>query len=312
MKTIRNSIAAFSLLISTIGNAQQDPMFTHYMYNTLSINPAYAGSRDALTVTGLHRSQWVGFEGAPLVQTITAHSPIFTDKLGVGLTVMNDKIGFTNNSSFIADFAYRLTLNKQSKLAFGLSAGVNLFQADMSSMDLDQETDPLFQNNITNQVTPSVGVGLYYSRERFYAGVSTPNLLQEDYKGIILADGTPSVGKRERHYFFIAGGVIKLTENLAFKPTTLVKMTEAAPLQADFTASFLIRERLTLGAMYRTSDAFGALIGLNVSEQFFLGYSYDYSYKINTARTNQGSHELMLRYDFIFSSNQQIHTPRYF
>jgi type IX secretion system PorP/SprF family membrane protein len=191
MKTLKTItfVSCLTLGAMTV-QAQQVPMYTHYMYNTLAVNPAYAGSRDALTLTGLYRSQWVGFKGAPETQTFTMHTPLRNEHIGLGLAVVNDKIGPVNNTSVVGDFAYRIKLNEKSKLAFGISAGANLFQANLSALNLDQQTDPTFQNNVNNHVTPNVGFGAYYSRERFYAGVSSPCLLQNTYSIATKADGT--------------------------------------------------------------------------------------------------------------------------
>lgn len=313
MKTLKKIIAVVVLIAGTSSiQAQQDPMFTHYMYNTLAVNPAYAGSRDALTITGLHRSQWLDFKGAPQSQTLTMHSPIANEHIGLGLSVLNDKIGPSNNTSAYVDFAYRMNLNKKSKLALGISGGAKIFQAKLNTLNLDQTSDPTFENNISNRITPNFGFGAYYSRERFYAGVSVPNLLQNSYSEISQLNGSTLIAKEQRHYFFIAGTVIKLTDNLSLKPTTLIKVTAAAPVQADLTASFLIGQKLLLGAMYRTGDAAGVLVGLDVTDQLHLGYSFDWSYGLRTFKYNMGSHEIMLRYDFIFPSKKQIHSPRYF
>ena len=313
MKTVKKIIAIAILVVGVTSTyAQQDPMFTHYMYNTLAVNPAYAGSRDALTITALHRSQWLDFKGAPQSQTLTMHSPIANEHIGLGLSVLNDKIGPSNNTSAYVDFAYRMNLNKKSKLAFGISGGAKIFQAKLNTLNLDQTVDPTFENNISNRITPNFGFGAYYSRERFYAGISVPNLLQNSYSEISQLNGSTLIAKEQRHYFFIAGTVIKLTDNLSLKPTTLIKVTAAAPVQADVTASFLIGKKLLLGAMYRTGDAAGVLVGLDITEQLHLGYSFDWSYGLRTFKYNMGSHEIMLRYDFIFPSKKQIHSPRYF
>ncbi|MDQ3109123.1 MAG: type IX secretion system membrane protein PorP/SprF [Bacteroidota bacterium] len=303
------------VLVSALGSltvyAQQDPMYTHYMYNTISVNPAYAGSRDALTVTALHRSQWVGFSGAPLTQTFSMHAPLKNQPIGLGFSVMNDKIGPTNNTAIYGDFAYIMRLTEKSKLALGLSAGVNIFQANLMSRDLDQPGDAVFQNNISNHVTPNFGFGIYYSRERFYAGISAPFLLQNSY-AISNSTGDALVAKEQRHYFFIMGTMLKISDNLAFKPTTLVKVTAGAPVQADITASFIIGKKFLLGAMFRTGDAFGALVGFDITDQFHIGYSFDWSYGLSTGKYNQGSHEIVLRYDFLLFGKKQIHSPRYF
>jgi len=313
MKLHRIILLCLLLSAATLGvHAQQDPMYTHYMYNTLSVNPAYAGSREALTITDLHRAQWVNFKGAPITQTLSIHSPIANRHIGLGLTATSDRIGPINNTAVSGSFAYIMQLNKKTKLSLGLSGGVNIFQANLNSLALDQQNDPTFVNNISNHYTPNFGFGAYYKRERFYAGISSPNLFQSKYATESNVNGTELIAKAQNHYFLIAGGVFNLTENLAFKPTTLIKATAGAPMQADVTGSFIIMKKLLLGAMYRSNDAIGGLVGFDVTEQFHLGYSYDFSFGLRTFKNNQGSHEIVLRYDFIFSSKNQIHSPRYF
>jgi type IX secretion system PorP/SprF family membrane protein len=292
--------------------AQQAPMYTHYMYNTLSINPAYAGSRDALTLTALHRSQWVNFKGAPMTQTLTLHSPIASKNIGLGLSLSNDKVGIVNNTSAFFSFAYKMQLTPKSKLSLGASGGINLVQANLSSLALEHPNDPAFQSNIINKSLGNFGFGMYYSRARFYTGISVPNLVQNKYDGTSLSNGTATTGIERRHYFFIAGALVKLGNSLSFKPTTLIKMTEAAPVQLDLTATFIFHEHFSLGGMYRTGDAVGILLGMNVNPLFYLGYSYDWSFGNRTYTYNSGSHEVVLRYDFIHTSKRQIHSPRYF
>lgn len=309
MKTLKKITLGLVAVVSAFNaEAQQDPMYTHYMYNTLMVNPAYAGSRDALTVTALHRSQWVNFKGAPVIQSLTLHSPLKNDHYALGLSVLNDKIGSTNRTSLFGDFAYRMNLTKKSKLALGLSGGVSIFQANLSDLQVNQEGDPAFQNNISNHITPNFGFGAYYSRERFYAGVSIPNLMENSFAG----SGSSLAGSEKRHYFFIAGAVFNLSEKVAFKPTTFVKVSSAVPIQADVTASFIFLKKLSVGVMYRTGDAFGGLVGYSINERLYLGYSYDWSYGLSTGKYNQGSHEIVLRYDFLVFDKKQIHSPRYF
>lgn len=313
MKTLTKIVLVMVLTSWSFGlYAQQIPMYTHYMFNTLVVNPAYAGSRDALTITALHRSQWVGFKEAPLTQTLTMHAPLRNEHIGLGLSISNDKIGPTNNTSAQVDFAYIMQLTAKSKLALGLSGGINVFQANLNTLLIEQQGDPVFQNNIDNRVSPNFGFGAYYSRERFYAGISVPYLLENNYSEITQINGGTLVAKEQRHYFFIAGTLINISDNFAFKPTTLVKITNAAPVQADFTASFIIMKKLMVGLMLRTGDAVGGLIGLDITDQLHFGYSFDWSYGLETAKYNNGSHELVLRYDFIFPSKKQIHSPRNF
>ncbi len=312
MNTLYKISIGFVLTIGSLNiQAQQAPMYTHYMNNTLVVNPAYAGSRDALTVTALHRMQWVDFEGAPVTQSLTMHTPLSNEHMGIGLSILNDKIGPTNMTSLVFDYAYRFNLTENSKMSFGLSVGANLFQADLSALQLDVQNDPVFLNNINNHVTPNIGFGAYYSRERFYAGFSIPNLLETSYSEIDQGNGKSLIGKEQRHYFFIAGALFHVGDNLDFKPTSFVKVTVGAPIEADLTASFIIQKRFLLGAMFRTGDAIGGLIGFDITDQLHLGYSYDWSFGLQTFRYNKGSHELVLRYDFLLN-NKQIHSPRYF
>lgn len=313
MKTLKTIILVMALtIVSLVVNAQQSPMYTHYMYNTLAVNPAYAGSRDALTITALHRSQWVGFKGAPSTQTLTLHTPLVNQHIGLGLSVLNDKIGPSNNTSIFVDFAYIMKLNAKCKLALGVSAGMNIFQAQLSTLHVEQENDPVYQSNINHRITPNFGFGAYFYREHFYAGISVPALLQNSYSVAKMLDGTSLIAKEKRHYFFITGAMIKMAPNLAFKPTMLVKVTPAAPIEADITASFVIMRKLLVGVMYRTGDAVGGLVGLDITDQLHIGYSFDWSYGLKTSKYNYGSHELVLRYDFIFSSQKQIYSPRNF
>lgn len=298
--------ATLALIALGTAKAQQDPMFTHYMYNTLWLNPAYAGTRDAFTVTALHRSQWVGFDGAPIDQTITMHTPLLNGKMGAGLSVLNDRIGPTKSTTLAVDLDYQVRLSKKSKLSFGLKGLVNLYNNNLSSLSLDNQSDAAFAQN-TQRVLPNVGAGVYYYRERFYAGLSTPKLLENAYTGVA---GTLS--KEQRHYFFIMGTVIDLSKNVKLKPTCFVKATAAAPVEADVTASFLFRDKFSAGAMYRTGDGAGVLLGYNFTEQFTIGYSFDWSIANTTGRYNNGSHEIMLRYDLISKSKAKIKSPRYF
>lgn len=289
--------------------AQQDAMYTHYMYNTLAINPAYAGSRDALTMTALARFQWVGFSGAPMTQTFTAHAPVAWESLGLGLSVVNDKIGPTTTTSMYVDVAYRLKLTENSRLAFGLKGGMNNFANGLQNIDLQNQNDVAY-TQVRSGMMPNVGFGMYFQSPKFYAGVSIPKIVENSfYDG---DNAEVNIGSEKRHYFFIAGAIMNLSPQLKFKPTTLVKVATAAPVQLDLTANFIINDVVTLGAMYRTGDAFGALAGVNITQQFLLGYSFDWSTTNMTGRYNAGSHEVMLRYDLIFNKEKRIKSPRYF
>lgn len=306
-------IIVSTLLLGLASFAQQDAMFTHYAFNTLAVNPGYAGSRDALTVTGLHRSQWVGFDGAPTTQTITLHSPILNNKLGLGLSILNDAIGPIDQTSFNVDVAYKLPVGEKGKLAFGLKGGVNLMRGGLSTLALDEQADQAFASNIESDVLPNFGAGIYYSTTKWYVGLSTPKLLENDFKSNTVANGT-GASSEKRHFFAIAGTVFNLNESgsVKLKPTTFVKVTEGAPIEADLTGMLIFNDKLEVGIMGRTGDALGLLFGYNFTPQLRFGYSFDWSFVNSTGRYNAGSHEVMLRYDFITNGKGRIRSPRYF
>lgn len=276
-------------------NAQQDAMFTHYMYNTLAVNPAYAGSREALSSTLIHRSQWVSFDGGPTTQTLTIHGPLKSKKIGLGFSLINDKIGPVKNIGAYGDFAYMIKLTEKSKLSFGLKGGINFMQVKLNELTLNEQTDVTFQNNISKAL-PNFGFGLYYSAEKFYAGLSVPRLLENNFR-INETKFSSKISEDIRHYYFIAGAIFKLSDNLELKPSTFVKVTNSAPIQADLTTEFIFHKKLLVGAMFRTGDALGILAGFNVTSQLHIGYSFDWSYGLKTMKYNNGSHEIMLRYD---------------
>lgn len=301
-------LSLFVLILSSIGAfAQQDAMFTHYMNNTLAINPAYAGSRDALTITGLHRSQWVGFDGAPITQTLTFHTPVFTKNTGIGLSILNDKIGPLNNTSFNVDFSYRIKF-EHSYLAFGLKSGINLMKIGLETLDVQDPSDPVFSSDFESAIMPNFGGGVYYYTDRYYLGFSVPKILQNNLIGNTVEQDLNAV----RHYFFIAGAYFNINEDIKFKPTTFVKVAPAAPIEADISGNFIYKDRLMAGVMYRTGDAIGVLFGINLTPVLTLGYSFDWSLINKTGIYNGGSHEIMLRYDFFIIEKKRIRSPRYF
>lgn len=307
---MKRFIILIGFMATMFAFGQQDPMFTHYMYNTLSVNPAYAGSREALTVTLLHRNQWVSFPGAPKTNTMTLHSPVFNENVGLGLSLTHDVIGPTKFTSMYGDFAFRVKLTKKSNLTFGLKAGVDLLSANLPFLQIQDPNDPAFLNSFKNKALPNFGFGLFYTyKNRFYAGLSIPRMLQHKFVG---ENTLISSGILKGHYYFITGASLKLSNFVEFKPSALVKMTVGAPVELDVTALFEFYKRINFGLMYRTGDAFGALVGIYIFDRLLLGYSYDFSLTNTTLKYNGGSHEIMLRYDFIFSSSHRIKSPRYF
>ncbi len=291
--------------------SQQDAMFTHYSFNTLAVNAGYAGSRDALTVTGLHRSQWISFPGAPITQTITAHAPILEQKMGIGFSLLNDKIGPTNMTGFNIDLAYKIQVGATGKLAFGLKGGLNMRSSDLASeVQVNDPGDQAFGSDVRTDLLPNFGFGLYYSNPKMYVGISTPRLLENDLNSNLVS----TASELKRHYFLIAGTIFNLnkTGTIKLKPTTFFKVTEAAPVELDLTALVYVKDKYWVGPMWRSTDALGVLAGINITDQFGLGYSFDWSYANITGAYNAGSHELMLRYDFVFKNKGNIYSPRYF
>lgn len=312
MKKIIISVLSILSLYSIV-NAQQEAMYTHYAFNTLAVNPGYAGSRDALTVTGLHRSQWVGFDGAPTTQTLTVHAPLLNNKLGAGLSVVNDKIGPLNTTSLYGDFAYKLPVSEKGILSFGLKGGVNIMQGGITSLASNDENDVALTNNIQSKVLPNFGFGMYYSTTKWYVGLSTPKLLENDFK-TNSTSATVSGSSEKRHYYLIGGAVFNLNESgsLKLKPSTFVKVTQGAPVELDLTGMLIIQDKIEAGLMFRTGDALGLLLGYNFSPQLRFGYSFDWSYNNTTFKYNGGSHEVMLRYDFLWGRKSRVMSPRYF
>ena len=229
--------------------------------------------------------------------------------MGIGLSVVNDKIGPSKTTGLYADLAYRLKVSKKAKLAFGIKGGVNRWENNLSSLDLHDQNDASFQVGTKSQWLPNFGAGVYYYSDRFYIGASTPKFMQNKFT----SNSTLGTDNNEqRHYFGIIGFAFNLSQNVQLKPTALLKVTPAAPMEGDITATFVFGGKFNLGAMYRTGDAFGALVGVNITDQFNIGYSFDWSTTNATGRYNSGSHEIMLRYDFFYGDKAKIRSPRYF
>ena len=317
MKKSYLAIALLILLGTYSGNAQQDPQYTQYMYNTQVVNPAYAGNRDVMSFGLLYRTQWVGLDGAPKSVTLTADSPIGSlDNMGLGLTLVRDELGPSIETNITVDYSYSINLSSSSQLSFGLKAGVDILDVDFSKLNIADPGD-IFENNIDNKVSPQIGAGVYFNTERFYAGLSVPNFLNTkhfDQSDIVdPGSGVPAevtTAADRMHYFLIAGYVFDLSENIKFKPATLLKVVGGSPLQADISANFLFNEKLTIGVAYRWSAAMSAMAGFQITNQLFIGFGYDFE-TTDLERYNDGSYELMLRFD-VFSKPERVLTPRFF
>ena len=306
------------ILVGTFsGNAQQDPQYTQYMYNTQVVNPAYAGSRNVLSFGLLYRTQWVGLDGAPKTATLIADTPIGKyNNMGLGLSMVREEIGPATETNITIDYSYSINVSFNSILSFGLKVGLDLLDVDFSKLNLPGGTipdDPYFNDNIDNKLEPQIGMGVYFNTERFYAGLSVPNFLTTKHFDSSVIDN-PNVEVTEAaermHYFLIAGYVFDLSDNLKFKPATLVKAVSGSPLQVDLSANFLINEKFTLGAAYRWDAAVSAMVGFQASNRIFLGFGYDFE-TTDIQRYNDGSYEFMLRFD-VFNKPERVLTPRFF
>jgi type IX secretion system PorP/SprF family membrane protein len=286
-----------------LAHAQQQPLYTQYMFNGLALNPAYAGSQDALDLTVLTRWQWAGIDGAPDTRTFAAHSPV-TDKAALGLLVMNDEIGVSNRWSAYASYAYRIPVGK-GRLALGLQAGFDSYSSDLAQLTF-RGADPGVASNVTSGALFNAGAGLFYHTERFYLGASVPQILNNDYYENL--DG--SVARQYRHYFVTAGYVIDAGPSLKLKPNVLVRAVPGAPVGYDLNLNLLIREVLWIGGSYRSQDAVSGLLEILLTDQLRLGYAYDYTIS-DLQDFNNGSHELMLNYRFAFGKSKVL-SPRYF
>lgn len=305
--TIYNtSIAFLFLFISIKSNAQQDPGYTQYMYNPMTVNSAYAGSTGVLEAVLIHRSQWVGIDGAPSTQAFAIHSPLQNDRIGLGFSAVNDNLGPSNEIYLDGNFSYTLPLSYDVKLALGVKAGARVLNVDWSKGRYYDGTDVLLNTNIDNKITPSVGAGAYLYSDKWYVGASVPSFIRVDYYD----DVQQSVNIERLHYYLMAGYVFDFSDNLKFKPALLARGVNGAPISVDVSANFLIQEKFTLGAGYRWDDSVSALAGFQISRDLFIGYSYDYT-TTDLNKYNDGSHEIVLRFQLNKKSNQ-IKSPRFF
>ncbi len=306
-KNIKN-IVLYSLLLGSVlsVNAQQDPQYTQYMYNTINVNPAYAGSRGVMSIFGVYRTQWVGLEGAPKTANLSIHTPLGNSRVGIGGTVSNDKLGVMDENNFTVDLSYTMDVNRNYKLSFGIKATANLLNVDYNKLNIYNPNDVVFQQSIKNQFNPNFGAGLYLHSDKTYFGFSVPNFLETDRYD----DNEITTMKQKRNFYFIGGHVFDLNTSFKFKPAFLLKAVEGAPLQLDFTANLLFRDKFVFGGAYRWDAAFSALVGVQLNEGLFVGYTYDGD-TTKLKNYNSGSHEVFLRFE-LFNRYNRINSPRFF
>ncbi len=305
MKTFTLIIAA--LLFTISAKSQQNPQYTQYVYNMNIINPAYAGSKEALSLNFLARTQWVGIDGAPQTLTFGAHSPLGKN-LGLGLSVIVDEIGPVKEQNIYADISYTLNLNNNAKLAFGLKAGVTAFNLCLDCLiSVDTETQD-FLDRVANKTLPNIGAGLFYYTNQFYLGFAMPNLL-ETFHFEKTANQITN-GSEKTHFFLNSGYVFDVSRDVKLKPSMMVKATQGTPLSIDFSGNVLVYEKLEFGLSYRLTESVSALINVKARKNLRIGYAYDHTIT-SLGDFNSGSHEIFLLYDFVPEKNK-IRSPRFF
>ena len=303
---IKILILVLASVVTIPSMAQQLPQFTQYMYNTISVNPAYAGSRETLTIIGLHRNQWAGFPGGPTTQTLSVHTPLRNEKIGLGFSFINDELGFENFVYMYGDFSYTIKLNEISKLAFGLKGGFTGFSID-NELYTSNTNDQLI-GNIENRWIPNLGAGIMWLWERGYLGISTPRLINNDF-----SPDSPFEALERVSYFFTGGYVFDIGFKTKFKPTFMIKATNGATVSTDVSANFLFFEQLWVGAAYRfnnTEGALGFMTDFQVLRDWRIGYTFELPTSEIRPYTN-GTHEIILMYE-IFNPRRRETSPRYY
>ncbi len=314
---MKKILASSILMVACFaGFAQQDPMFTQHMFNKMAVNPGYAGAREMLSAVALYRNQWNKIVGGPQTATFAIHSPLMRGKIGLGLYVVSDHLGVTDQTDIYANYAYRIQVGKRSILSAGISAGMRNYKEALTTLDPIDPNDSRLQNDI-NIWRPNFGFGLYMYSDHYFVGASIPHLLQSKLYDADVAMLTDSA-RQFRHLFITGGVAVPLHKNFVLRPAVLFKMvrgnvdgyTYNAPIEFDFDLHLLMYQRLWLGAAYRTGDSFDLMAEFEVSPQWLIGYSYDITSSDLTSYTG-GAHEIILRYEANFKGGDRVLTPRF-
>lgn len=297
------------LLCSGKVSAQQEPLYTQYMFNTVSVNPAYAGTRNAMNVLLLSRMQWTGMAGAPRTYDFTMHTPLNNYKMGLGLSVVSDNHGPVNNYYINVNYAYRVQLSDELTLSMGIKGGIYNYYVNLSDLNVGGSGDNAFMSNVEQRFQPNAGLGLYMYTDKYYVGASVPKLIQTELSGE--QSSYSSLSDLKQHFFIMGGYVFDLNKNLKFKPSVLTKVVTGAPLSTDVTAQFLLKDTYWLGATYRVGDAVALIGNIKLNKQLMVGYSYDFTVS-ELNNYNNGSHEIIVSYDFDGFLKNKVKSPRYF
>lgn len=303
-----SKIFSFILLTSFVCSSafsQSEPMYSQYMYNMAAINPAYAGNRGATNLNYFGRSQWSGIPGAPKTHSLSLDGATINGKFGLGVQLYNDQIGVfkTNGANLMA--STRVRVSETGVLSGGIQVGLMNQRKNFTDVaNIYDKNDPMFMAN-QNSTDPTIGLGIFYNTDKFYAGVSVPNLLKS-------TNFNTAGNNKEKNYhlFLTTGYVFDISESVKLKPSTLVKIVRGAPIELDFNANVWLRDIIGLGVSYRTGDALIGMAEFQLSKQLRIGYAYDYT--ISDLRTIAGStNEVMFRFEF-GKETKNIKSTRYF
>jgi type IX secretion system PorP/SprF family membrane protein len=290
---MKRIIIAATIIISVIVvKAQQDPMYTQYMYNISTVNPAAIGINDNMSFMMVDRFQWTGFEGAPRTYSLSGDMPLSKYNSGVGFSYVYDKLGPERTNNLYFSYAYHIQLTKDIKMGMGLMAGFKVFSADLTGLvNQDEAIDDQFNKDIYGDFMPNFGLGLYVYRSDFYFGLSSPKLVNHKYEGTSNASGG-----EEQHIFLVGGYQFPINDDIVCKPAADVKFTNTGLASFDITANFVFREQIWGGLSYRSGDALSILAQIQINQNFRFGYAYDITLS-QIRKASYGSHELMLRYE---------------
>ena len=309
MKIIkRTALLTLLILGALLSKGQQDPMYTQYIFNLQTINPAYAGYWQTMGVTLLSRHQWVGLNGHPTTQTFSFQTPLRSQNVGLGFNAVIDKVGLEKTLLLNVDYSYRILLSDNTSLRFGVKAGITNYSNNLPEyVHSDNEVDLPFQTAVENKLMPNFGFGLFLSSPKYYLSFSMPKILENNYQSSVNNYSTKS---QLRHFFFAGGMMFDLSENIKFKPSFMTKTVAGSPFEFDLSANFLLAEKFWIGGMYRSGDAFGAIAQWIFNKSLRLGYAYDFT-TTDLKNYQNGVHEIMISYEFNLAKRIII-SPRYF
>jgi len=288
---------------------QQDPMYTQYIFNLQTVNPAYAGSWQTMGFMALSRYQWVGMDGHPSTQTFSFQTPFKTQNVGIGCNIVVDKLGPERRIMFNIDYSYRILLNDNVSLRSGIKGGFTNYNNDLNGLQQypDGTSDPATTGIVVNKFLPNVGFGMFLASPTYYLSLSLPKLVQNSF-----LDNNANFSKMSeaRQLYFAGGMVFTLTDKVKFKPTFMTKTVVGAPFQYDLSANFLLVEKFWIGAMYRSGDSFGAIAQWVVNNKFRVGYAADFTFT-DLKNYQHGVHEVMVSYEISYLKRRYV-SPRYF